>query len=117
MPEENEILESVLETEKQAMKSWKHDNPDSSLKSQKRLFEKGVIKKLPWDDYLKPQEDFADEAAIEAAKWAQEQLEKSTEAYMENVDGHQVKKIIEGYQQNAEQNESTIWQRVKKAKE
>jgi uncharacterized Zn finger protein (UPF0148 family) len=115
--EENEILESVLETEKQAMKSWKHDNPDSSLKSQKRLFEKGVIKKLPWDDYLKPQEDFADEAAIEAAKWAQEQLEKSTEAYMENVDGHQVKKIIEGYQQNAEQNESTIWQRVKKAKE
>ena len=115
--EENEILESVPETEKQAMKSWKHDNPDSSLKSQKRLFEKGVIKKLPWDDYLKPQEDFADEAAIEAAKWAQEQLEKSTEAYMENVDGHQVKKIIEGYQQNAEQNESTIWQRVKKAKE
>jgi redox-regulated HSP33 family molecular chaperone len=35
---------------------------------------------------------------------------------MENVDGQQIKKTIEGYTQNAEQNESTIWQRVKKAK-
>ena len=36
---------------------------------------------------------------------------------MENVEGHQVKKVIDGYQQNAEQNESTLWNRVKKAKE
>ena len=28
--------------------------------------------------------------------------------------GHQVKKTVEGYQQNAEQGDSTIWQRIKK---
>ena len=72
--------------------------------------------------YLKPQADFTNEAAEEAAKWAQEQRIKQEEPtpdgvdYMENVDGHQVKKTIEGYTQNAEQNETTIWQRVKKAK-
>ena len=80
-------------------------------------------------NYLSPKEDFVDEAAEEAAKWAAEQRTKALDerpgdyvakadgvGYMENVDGHQVKKTIEGYTQNAEQNESTIWQRVKKAK-
>jgi hypothetical protein len=61
--------------------------------------------------------DPAEEAAEEAAKWVEEQRTKAEGiGYMENVDGHQVKKTIEGYTQNAEQNESTLWQRVKKAK-
>jgi hypothetical protein len=33
---------------------------------------------------------------------------------MENVAGEQVKKTLDGYQQNAEQGESTLWQRIKK---
>ena len=116
--EDHEIIEAAADTEKQAMTAWKHDNPDSSLKFQRKLFEKGVIAKLPWEDYLKAQPDFSDdEAAEEAAKWAEEQRTKAAGiGYMENVDGQQVKKTIEGYTQNAEQNESTIWQRVKKAK-
>ena len=81
------------------------------------MFERGLIDKLPWENYLSPKADFVDEAAEEAAKWAEEQRTKAADiGYMENVDGHQVKKTIEGYTQNAEQNESTIWQRVKKAK-
>ena len=81
------------------------------------MFERGLIDRLPWENYLLPKEDFVNEAAEEAAKWAKEQRTKTDEVgYMENVDGHQVKKTIEGYTQNAEQNESTIWQRVKKAK-
>ena len=136
------ILESVAETEKAEMKAWKHDNPNSSLKHQRRLFEKGSIDRLPWEGYLKAKPDFADDAAVEAAKWAEEnpQTEEANQAkewaneqlderpgdyitpkdgvsYMENVEGHQVKKVIDGYQQNAEQNESTLWNRVKKAKE
>jgi hypothetical protein len=104
-------------SEKAAMARWKADHPDSNLKLQRKLFEKGVIKELPWTSYLKPQADFVDDAAEEAAKWAEEQRVKANGiGYMENVDGHQVKKTIEGYTQNAEQNESTIWQRVKKAK-
>ena len=109
-------------SEKEAMGKWKAAHPDSNLKLQRKLFEKGVLKELPWMQYLKPQADFTNDAAEEAAKWAQEQRIKQEEPtpdgvdYMENVDGHQVKKTIEGYTQNAEQNETTIWQRVKKAK-
>jgi hypothetical protein len=127
--EDHEIMASAEVSEKTLMASWKHDHPDSSLKLQRRLFERGLITKLPWEDYLSPKEDFVDEAADEAAKWAEEQRSKTLDerpgdyvakvdgvGYMENVDGHQVKKTIEGYTQNAEQNESTIWQRVKKAK-
>jgi hypothetical protein len=115
--EDHEILASAEVSEKTEMAAWKHDHPDSSLKIQRRMFDRGLIDKLPWEGYLSPKADFVDEAAEEASKWAEEQRTKADGiGYMENVDGHQVKKTIEGYTQNAEQNESTIWQRVKKAK-
>ena len=115
--EDHEIMASAEVGEKTLMAAWKHDHPDSSLKLQRRLLERGLINKLPWENYLAPKADFIDEAAEEAAKWAEEQRTKADGiGYMENVDGQQVKKTIEGYTQNAEQNESTIWQRVKKAK-
>jgi hypothetical protein len=130
--EDSEILESAPETEKQAMTAWKHDNPDSSLKFQRQLLAKGVIDHLPWEDYLKPKADFVDEAAVEAKKWADENpdTEESAKAkewaeergvsdvsWMEHDDqGNQIKRIKENYQQNAEQNERTIWQRIQDAK-
>ena len=128
--EDHEILEAATISEKAAMSAWKHDNPDSSLKMQRRLLERGIIDHLPWEDYLKPQADFTDrEAALEAAKWAQEQLEerpgdylsdieskKNEIVWMENKDGHQIKKTLDGYEQNAEQSERTIWQRIQDAK-
>ena len=128
--EDHEILEAATISEKAAMTAWKHDHPDSSLKIQRRLFERGVIDHLPWEDYLKPRADFTDnEAAAEALKWAQEQLEerpgdylpeseakKNAVTWMENEDGHQVKKTLDGYEQNAEQSERTIWQRIQDAK-
>jgi hypothetical protein len=128
--EDHEILETATISEKAAMTAWKHDNPDSSLKAQRKMLERGIIDHLPWEDYLKPQADFTDkEAALEAAKWAQEQLEerpgdylsdteskKNEIAWMENKDGHQIKKTLDGYEQNAEQSERTIWQRIQDAK-
>jgi hypothetical protein len=130
--EDSEILASVPETEKQAMTAWKHDNPDSSLKFQRQLLDKGIIDHLPWYDYLKPQADFVDEAAVEAKKWADENpdTEESAKAkewaeergvsdvsWMEHDEqGNQIKRIKENYQQNAEQNERTIWQRIQDAK-
>lgn len=140
--EDHEIIEHAAETEKQAMKQWKHDNPEGSLKLQKKLLERGVIKTLPWEEYLKPQADFTtDEAAVEAKKWADEnpQTEEAEKAkewaderiglderpgdYLPNKEvvwmehdenGNQIKKTT--YQQNAEQNERTIWQRIQDAK-
>jgi hypothetical protein len=122
--EDHEIIEEATTSEASAMTAWKRDHPDSSLKVQRRLFEKGAIDHLPWEDYLKPKADFTDnDAAAEALKWAQEQLDerpgdytsKSNEvSYIENVEGKQVKKTLDGYQQNAEQDEQTLWQRIKK---
>ncbi len=97
--DELKIIEQASSSEKEAMAKWKAEHPDDSLKHQRRLLERGIIKELPWLTYLKPQADFTeDEAAEEAAKWAQEQLEKKN------------------YVQNAEQSEKTLWQRVQEAK-
>ncbi len=142
-PDDNDqsLIDDAIESEKTAMKQWKHDNPESSLKHQRRLFERGVIKELPWEKYLKPEADFDDnEAAAEAAKWAMEQLEKAKSQNLEErpgdylPDSEEAKKkdsdmvreagtdtdqkntLISGYVQNAEQTESTLWQRVHKIK-
>ena len=131
--EDQELLESAPQNEKQAMTAWKHDHPDMSLKLQRRLLEKGVIDHLPWEGYLKPQADFQD-AVSEAKKWAEENptLEESTKAkewadekinpaesvvWMEHDEqGNQIKKIKETYTQNAEQNDRTLWQRIQEIK-
>ena len=125
--EDNEIIEGAADSEKAAMKAWKHENPDSSLKQQRKLLEIGKIDHLPWEDYLKPQADFSDDdAAAEAAKWAQEQLDKKaledeSKKKDSRVDGdsgrassEEEQGILKGYVQNAEQGEQTIWQRIKK---
>ena len=130
--EDSAILESATISEAEAMTAWKHDNPDSSLKFQRQLLAKGIIDHLPWEDYLKPKADFVDEAAVEAKKWAEENpdTEESAKAkewaeergvsdvsWMEHDEqGNQIKRIKENYQQNAEQNERTIWQRIQDAK-
>ena len=108
---------------REAKKNWKHDHPGDSLKRHKRLFEKGLIDRLPWESYLKATPDFTEnEAAEEAAKWALEQVEESKKKD-NDMDGTGPGQAdskdtgrIEGYIQNAEQSESTIWQRVKQAK-
>jgi hypothetical protein len=131
--EDHEILESATMSEAAAMTAWKHDHPDSSLKIQRRLLERGIIDHLPWEDYLKPRADFHEmtdrEVAEEAAKWAAEKLEerpgdylpdseskKNAVTWMENEDGHQVKKTLDNYEQNAEQSERTLWQRIQDSK-
>ena len=83
---------------KQAMQEWKADNPHDSLKHQRLLFEQGLIEKLPWEEYLKPDADYNDnEAAVEAAKWAQEQIEESKKkvSWIEKQGNQQIKKTKE----------------------
>jgi hypothetical protein len=118
--EDSKIINAATVHEQTAMTRWKKENPDSSLKIQRHLLRKGVIKELPWTAYI----DTVNHDAEEARKWAEEnpQTSESTAAkewaeevtYMENVDGEQVKKTLDGYQQNAEQGENTLWQRIKK---
>ena len=108
---------------REAKRNWKHDHPGDSLKRHRRLLENGSIDRLPWDEYLKAAPDFTDnEAAEEAAKWALEQVEetKKKDNSMDgtgtgSTDSQDSGKLV-GYIQNAEQNESTIWQKVKPVK-
>lgn len=131
--DEHDEMDSEDEAEKEAMRRWKAENPGETVKHQRNLFENGIIKELPWTQYLKAEADFTDdEAAEEAAKWAMEQLEKKEQSglderpgdylpenqvsWMEHDEnGNQV--IKSGYQQNAEQNNSTIWQRIQNKKD
>ena len=120
--DDHAIIDSAHDSEKEAMRRWKEENPDSSLKQQRRMFDKGVIDKLPWEDYLKAEADFTDdEAAEEAAKWAMEQIEikkKDSELDGERTGSpdQENQGRIAGYHQNAEQNERTLWQRIQDAK-
>ena len=106
-----------------AKRNWKHDHPNDSLKRHRRLLENGSIDRLPWEEYLKTAPDFTtNEAAEEAAKWALEQVEetKKKDNSMDGTgtgttDSQDSGKLV-GYIQNAEQNESTIWQKVKQVK-
>lgn len=138
--EDHEIIDAASTSEKEAMAAWKHDNPDSSLKLQRKLLDKGIIAKLPWLDYIKSKETVVtdNEAAAEALKWAQEQLDERPGDYIpedeskkkdsgvdgdsrgtadqKDVDSGHRQELIPGYQQNAEQSERTIWQRIQDAK-
>jgi hypothetical protein len=123
---DNSILNEVTEDVRTAMSRWKAANPDDSLKHQRALLERGVIKKLPWDDYLSPVVDEQHEAAVEAAKWAQEQLDKTDPSKkkdndMDGTSGESTgqeneRRINDDYIQNAEQSKSTLWQRLKNIK-
>jgi hypothetical protein len=126
--DDDDILNSATPSEKAAMTAWKHDHPESSLKLQRRLFDKGIIKQLPWTDYVQnteaaeeaqkwAEENTHIEEARAAEEWADENSNQSGVAWMETDDyGNQIKKIKNTYQQNAEQNEQTLWQRIQDAK-
>jgi len=122
--EEEEDDNEVCETEKAAIQRWKAEHPGEYAKKQRHLLEIGIIDRLPWEDYMEDQEVSEDQsAAIEAARWAEEQLEESKKKDRD-MDGEsrgttdqKIPGRIEGYVQNAEQNDSTLWQRVQKAKE
>jgi hypothetical protein len=83
-------------TEKRAVTRWKAEHPDSSIKLQRKLLEKGAIKQLPWIPYI--EEPVEDDAAAEALKWAQEQIDESkkkTVTWLEKDGKEQIKRIRE----------------------
>ena len=123
--DDEDELAQASESEASAMTRWKADHPDSSLKLQRKLFERGVIKELPWESYLKPQPDHVDDAASEAAKWIEEQRVLADESKKKDSDlvgetrdtADQENQRNVSYVQNAEQTGSTLWQRVKAKKD
>ena len=94
--DDREELENAHPAEKEAMRRWKEENPDGSLKIARLKFSRGKISELPWMKYMVEE---TDEDAIEALKWAQEQLEeeskKKTVTWIERDQGKQIKKTKE----------------------
>jgi hypothetical protein len=122
--DDTEIIEAAEINEKAAMQRWKAEHPNSSVKHQRHLLEIGVISQLPWEQYLEPEEvDEDQQAAVEAARWAQEQIDasKKKDSDLDGTNNGSTSQTnsggITGYVQNAEQSNETLWQRVKKAKE
>ena len=72
-----------------AKERWKDANPHDNLKTHKKAYIRGFIDKLPWEAYL-PEEVFEDEEFVET------HIPKT-----------------EGYIQNAEQSDDSIWKRIK----
>ena len=104
-PDEFDIyLENASNDEKEAMQRWKHET-GHTLKIARKLFNQGTLEELPWMKYLHPEPDFVDETK-----------DKQKVTWMEHdKEGHQIKK--EGYKQNEEQNDDSIWQQIQKGKE
>jgi hypothetical protein len=112
--EDYENNDQISANEKSAIHRWKLENPENTIKVQRKLFSLGRIKELPWIKYMQPEDDFPleDADAIEAAKWAEEQLSKKKISWMEHdEEGQQIKK--EGYVQNEEQQQGTLWNQIK----
>jgi hypothetical protein len=55
---DQELLDEASLAEKAAMKRWKEENPNDSLKHQRKLFEMKIIDHLPWHDYLSAKPDY-----------------------------------------------------------
>jgi hypothetical protein len=79
----------------EAKRKWKEENPKEHIKEWKQAYINGEVEEVPWEKYL---------------------LEGTAKRYIFKDKEEQVKNIAlqEGYQQNAEQNDSTIWKSIKR---
>jgi len=62
--EDDLISHAADSAEKEAMRLWKQQNPDKTLKEQRARFEKGLIDHLPWMDLIKLEPDNARPASF-----------------------------------------------------
>ena len=81
-----------------AKRRWKEENPKEHIKEWKQAYINGEVDEVPWEKYLE---------------------EGTAKRYIFKDKEEQVKDIAlqEDYQQNAEQNDSTIWNRLKRDKD
>ena len=125
---DEEPIEEVLEDEhidddpihvKVAKASWKNDNPEDSLKHQRQLLESGVISVLPWElpPYTMLPTADNDIPDLERPGDYLTPPDESKTVWIEKDGNRQVRKEIDGYQQNAEQSNNTLWKRIKDSKE
>jgi hypothetical protein len=97
--------------EKKAIHRWKDENPESSIKRQRKLLEEKFIDRLPWQDYM---DEYQAEYEKSLAKDYIESIEQTEEIRVKP----DLTEVIEpqGYIQNSEQNDSTLWKKIQDKK-
>ena len=113
--EEDEHYENDLPHIKAAKTAWKNDHPNDSLKHQRKLLDDGLIKQLPWE--LPPYMVANDIPDLERPGDYLTDSDSKTVAWLEKEGNKQVRHEITGYEQNAEQNSETLWQRIQAKKQ
>lgn len=94
-----------------AKQAWKQDHPDDTLKRQRRMLRLGMIETLPWEteEYIDKGKKFKIMPELQRYKPnLTEVLEP--DSYFDKDGFDQTK----GYIQNGEQNDSTLWSKVKR---
>ena len=76
-----------------AKQSWKDDHPNQTLKFFKQLYINGKIDELPWAGYVESKDFISKEGSVQKKKETQE-----------------------GYIQNEEQKNGSIWNTIKNSK-
>lgn len=104
--EEQDIIDAADDGEKAAIHRWKSEHPDSSLKLQRKLFERGAIPQLPWHQYLVAAADNIDQ---DPSKKKDSRVDGDSAGTAGQKEPGDI-----GYVQNAEQGQETLWQRIKK---
>ena len=92
---ELEALEENLEWKK-AKQKWKEDNPELTVKQFKDRYIKGLLNELPWEKYLENTE-------------TSNHMNRTIPNLTEVIEP-------EGYSQNSEQNNNTLWNRIRNDK-
>jgi hypothetical protein len=113
--DDDEIIEDYLSLEnkpenieKKAIHRWKDENPESSIKRQRKLLDEGFIDRLPWQDYM--DEYHRDYEKALAKEYADNREELRVKPDLTEVIEPQ------GYIQNSEQNDSTLWKKIQDKK-
>ena len=92
---ELDALEENLEWKK-AKQKWKEDNPELTVKQFKDRYIKGLLNELPWEKYLENTE-------------TSNHMNRTIPNLTEVIEP-------EGYSQNSEQNNNTLWNRIRNDK-
>lgn len=101
---DNEIIDTASDPEKEAMRKWKADHPNDSLKHQRKLYDSKVITELPWmmEPYYNKSltaDNMVETVDLEKSSGPGiklSDLKKKTMTYMEKIGKKQIIKKFKG---------------------
>lgn len=103
---DSDYFDKFCSIEKNAIHKWKDENPQGSIKRNRKLLEEGFITELPWQGYI---DDLNEEKYRQIANTYAPQQVRIKPDFTEVIEPA-------GYIQNSEQSEGTIWKKIQEKK-